>query len=150
MIDKVLTFYLRDTLFGISVTLIREINRNAEYTSVPDAKPYIIGLFNMRGQIVTLFDLGKILGLPECVESASSACVILKSRTNDPDQSGFLIDRTGDVIDIDREEYELPPANVGYLEGEYINSVVKLKNELLILIDTDKVFKNLVLCKEEE
>jgi purine-binding chemotaxis protein CheW len=149
MIEKVLTFYLKDTLFGINITLIKEINRNAEYTSVPDAKPYIIGLFNMRGQIVTLFDLGKILGLPESDKSAGSACVILKYKPNDPNQSGFLIDRTGDVIDIDREECELPPANIGYLEGEYIDSVVKLSNELLILIDPDKVFKNLVAEREE-
>jgi purine-binding chemotaxis protein CheW len=149
MIEKVLTFYLKDTLLGINITLIKEINRNAEYTSVPDAKPYIIGLFNMRGQVVTLFDLGEILGLPESSKSAKSACVILKYKPNDPNQSGFLIDHTGDVIDIDREECEPAPANTGYLEGEYIDSVFKLSSELLILIDPEKIFKNLVAEKED-
>jgi chemotaxis signal transduction protein len=41
---KVLSFYINNTLFGINITLIREINRNVEYTPVPDAPPYIVGL----------------------------------------------------------------------------------------------------------
>ena len=144
-----LTFYLCDTLLGINITLIKEINRNVEYTSVPDSMPHIIGLFNMRGQIVTLFDLGKMLGLPRGGGSGRPACVILKSMPNDPNQSGFLIDRTGDVIDIDMEECELPPANASGLESEYISSVVKLSSELLIIIDPDRIFNNFEAYKEE-
>jgi len=139
--DKVLSFYINDSFFGINITLVREINRNVEYTPVPDAKPYIVGLFNMRGQVVTLFNIAELMGLQEGEELSRNTCIILKAPANDPNQIGFLIDKPGDVIDLDKEEWELPPANVVGLEGEYINRVVKLKDKLLIIIEPGQIFK---------
>lgn len=141
MDDKVLSFYINDSLFGINITLIKEINRNIEYTAVPDAKPYIVGLFNMRGQIVTLFNIAKLMGIKEDTELLRSTCIILKAAPNDPNQVGFLIDKPGDVIDLNKEEWEMPPANVVGLEGEYINRVVKQNDKLLMIIDPEIIFK---------
>jgi len=141
MIGKVLSFYMNESLFGINITLIKEINRNVEYTPVPDAKPHIVGLFNMRGQVVTLFDLSKLLCLKEGAGRQSSACIILKAMANDPNHIGFLIDKPGDVIDINKDDSEFPPANVVGMEGEYISSVVKLNDQLLMIIDPEKIFR---------
>lgn len=140
MIGKVLTFYLNNSLLGIDITLVSEINRNVEYTPVPDAKKHIVGLFNMRGQVVTLFNLAKLMGYEaENIEN-KSACIILKAPPNDPNQIGFLINRSGDVVDIEKENCEPPPANVEIIDGEFINSVVKLKDELLMIINPQKIF----------
>ena len=141
MTGKVLTFYLYESLLGIDVTLVKEINRNVEYTPVPGSKSHIEGLFNMRGQVVTLFNLSEILGLQDEKERKKLSCIILK-KPRDPDQVGFFIDRPGDVIDIDRDDCELPPANIGGVEGEYIDSIVKLEDELLIIIEPDKMFRS--------
>lgn len=141
MNDEVLTFHLCGNLLGINVTLIKEINRNIEYTSVPGSQSHIEGLFNMRGQVVTLYNLAKLLGFRDSGEQAKISCIILKV-PHDPDQVGFFIDRPGDVIHIDRDEYELPPANIGGVEGEFIEGVVKLDEELLIIIQPDKVFQS--------
>lgn len=138
---KVLTFYLYGSLLGIDVTLVKEINRNVEYTSIPGSKSFIVGFLNMRGQIVTLFNLATLLTLKSGERQTGRTCIILRA-PRDPDQVGILIDRPGDVIDIDKEEYELPPANVGVVESEYISSVIKLKNELLMIIDPKKIFSD--------
>lgn len=139
MTEKILTFYLGESLLGINLKLAKELNRNISYTPVPGALPHIIGFFNMRGQVVTLFDLAKLIGIKGSKDKESLKCIILKS-PKAPDQAGFLIDRPGDVIEIDMEEYEPPPANIGTVEGEFIESVVKLKDELLIIINPDKIF----------
>lgn len=136
-----MTFYLNNCLLGIDIVLVREINRNVEYTSVPDARPYIVGLFNMRGQVVTLFDLARLMGLNEEENPQRTTCIILKAPANDPNQIGFLIDKPGDVIELDLEECEIPPANVVGVEGEYIDQVVKLDDDLLVIIDPAKIFK---------
>lgn len=141
MTMKVLTFYLNGSLLGIDVTLVKEINRNVDHTAVPGSQDYIVGFLNMRGQVVTLFNLANLLNLKRLNDQEGHTCVILKT-PKDPDQVGFLIDRPGDVIDIDKEEFELPPANIGGVEGEFISSVVKLKNELLMIIDPKKIFKD--------
>lgn len=141
MTENILSFNLCDNLLGIDVTLVKEINRNIEFTQIPGAKDHIVGFFNMRGQIVTLFDLAKILNLGEMKREGKLICIILKS-PKDPDQVGFLIDAPGDVLEIDIEEYENTPANLGETESEYIESVIKLKNELLMVINSKKIFNN--------
>lgn len=141
MTMKVLTFYLCDSLLGIDVTLVKEINRNVDFTAVPGSQQHIVGFLNMRGQVVTLFNLAKLINMESENSQKGHTCIILKT-PKDPDQVGFLIDYPGDVIDIDQEECELPPANVGGVEGEYINSIIKLESELLIIIDPKKIFKD--------
>ncbi|MCX7712003.1 MAG: chemotaxis protein CheW [Clostridia bacterium] len=138
---KVLTFHLCGSLFGLDITLVKEINRNVEYTPIPGAKPYIIGLFNMRGQVVTLFDLGILMGYGNESRQDSSSCIILKAFRNDSDQIGFLIEKKGDVADIDEELFEPPPSNVGGIDSEFISGVVKLKDELLIILNADRIFE---------
>lgn len=140
--EKVFTFYLEESLFGIDINRVKEINRHVEFTPVPGSKPFVKGLFNMRGQVVTLFDLGKILGYQvDKRETGRNACVILKAAANDPNQVGFLIDRPGDVVELDPAECELPPANVGGIDGEYIASIAKLQGKLLIIIRSERIFK---------
>lgn len=139
MTENILSFNLCGNMLGVDVTLVKEINRNVEFTPIPGAKEHIVGFFNMRGQVVTLFDLAKILNLGEMQQQDRRICIILKS-PKDPDQVGFLIDSPGDVIEIDVEEYEAAPANVGSAESEYIESVLKLKEKLLMVINSKKIF----------
>lgn len=139
MTENILSFNLCGNLLGVDVTLVKEINRNIEYTPIPGARDHIVGFFNMRGQVVTLFNLAKLLNLGEMEEQEKMICIILKS-PKDPDQVGFLIDSPGDVIEFDVEEYESTPANVGAVESEYIESVLKLKDQLLLVINCKKIF----------
>jgi purine-binding chemotaxis protein CheW len=139
MTDNILSFHLCGKLLGVDVTLVKEINRNIEYTPIPGAKDHIIGFFNMRGQVVTLFNLAKLLNLGEMRDQEKLTCIILK-KPKDPDQVGFLIESPGDVLEYDSEEYEATPANVGTTESEYIESVLKLKDELLLVINCQKIF----------
>lgn len=139
MTENILSFKLCDHLLGVDVTLVKEINRNVEFTPIPGAKDHIVGFFNMRGQVVTLFNLAKRLNLGEMKAQEKMMCIILKS-PKDPDQVGFLIDSPGDVLEYDLEEYEATPANVGVKESDYIESVLKLKDELLMVIHCNKIF----------
>jgi purine-binding chemotaxis protein CheW len=139
MTESILSFNLCGSLLGVDVTLVKEINRNIEFTPIPGASEHIVGFFNMRGQVVTLFDLAKMLNLGEMEAQEKLICIILKD-PKDPDQVGFLIDSPGDVFEIDVEEYEVAPANLGEIESEYIESVIKLKNDLLMVINSKKIF----------
>lgn len=139
MTENILSFHLCERFLGVDVTLVKEINRNVEFTPIPGANDHIVGFFNMRGQVVTLFDLAKILNLGEMKPQEKLICIILKT-PKDPNQVGFLIDSPGDVLEIDVEEYESTPANVGSAESEYIESVLKMKDKLLLVINSGKIF----------
>lgn len=136
-----LTFYLSGNLYGIDILAVKEINRNIEYTLVPDAPPNVIGLLNMRGQVVTLFNLAGLMELEPENGKDSSTCIILKINPVNPDYVGFLIDRPGSVVDIDEDTCEPPPANMSSMENKFLSKIVKLKDELLMIIDQQVIFE---------
>ncbi len=137
---KVLTFYLGQTLFAIELDLVKEITRNIEYTPVLGAKKYIKGLMNLRGNIITIFDLSTIVG-EDCIEeNTRTKCVVLKARFQDSDEIGFLVDKTGEVIDVKNEDFFELPENMGVFKSKYISSVINLEKELLRILDLKKIY----------
>ena len=128
------TFRIDRHLLGLDVLGVREINRVVDMTPVPRAPEHVRGLVNLRGQIVTVFDLGARLGLGARLIGGATHNVILKS-----DAVGLLVDAIGEVIQAEVEDIEAPPANVGGIEGEFINGVVKLEKELLVVLSAEKL-----------
>lgn len=140
MTGKVLTFYLGDSLCGIDITFAKEINRKIKYTSVSEGTSHAVGLLNLRGQVVTLFDVSQVLNSNEKKETERSQCIILKDLYQG-DQVGFFIDKLGEVVDVTPEICELPPANIRNMEGKFIAEVVKLQVEIILVLNIKKIFE---------
>lgn len=137
---KVLSFMLNNKLLGVETKYVKEINRNVEYTEVPLSPKSVVGLFNMRGQIVTLLDLSNFIEEENFKKETKSTCIILKSKGNSLNQMGFLIDKTQDVFDLDDDKCENVPANSTDKINQYIKKVAKLDKGLLLIIDNEKLF----------
>ena len=148
------TFRLGDRLFGLDIMMIREINRILDITPVPHARSHIRGLINLRGQIVTILDLGVRLGLPRLDIGEESHNIILKTNaelavarqsgsgknfTTSTDLMGFLVDAIGDVVEADESSIEPPSANVSEAEGRFLSGVIKTETGLLVLLDIREV-----------
>jgi purine-binding chemotaxis protein CheW len=67
------TFYVGDALCGMDILKVQEINKLMEMTRVPQSPDYMVGILNLRGQIVTIIDLGQKLGLGSVEISNESA-----------------------------------------------------------------------------
>jgi purine-binding chemotaxis protein CheW len=130
------TFKIDEDLLGIDVLRVREINRVLDITPVAKAPAYVRGLVNLRGQTVTIFDLGIRLGLPPRHITEESHNIVLKH-----DMVGFLVDSIGDIVQCGAIEVEPPPANAGDIDGKFIDGVVQLEHELLVILDTGKVLE---------
>ena len=128
-------------LFGIDILSVKEINRNVEYTSVPDAPPHIVGLLNMRGQVVTLIDLAGLMGYRLNSGTGRATCIILKNSLENTDYIGFFIDYPGSVIDIDDDNCEPPPPNVSIMENKFVDQIVKLEEGLLLIINNSAIYE---------
>jgi len=148
------TFRLGDRLFGLDLMMIREINRILDITPVPHAREHIRGLINLRGQIVTILDLGVRLGLARQEIGEESHNIILKTSgelaamrqeagqphyATSSDLVGFLVDAIGDVVEADESTIEPPSANVGEAEGGFLSGVIKTDAGLLVLLDIHEV-----------
>ena len=153
MTRQMSSFRLGTSLFGIDVLVVREINRSLDLTEVSPAPPFVRGLVNLRGQIVTIVDPSIRLGMPRREISAESACIVLKSRGETDrmsseglvveampkDTVGLLVDGIGDMVPVESPAIERAPANVGGVEAEFVTGIVTLQQEILILLDLKKV-----------
>ncbi len=137
---KVLTFNLWDELFAINITSVKEINRNVICTPTPTAPTEIIGLYNMRGQIVTIFDLAQVLGYKPLPRNKPVNCIILKNRSDMDDIVGFAVDYAEDVMIIDETLCKSPPDNVEESLKEGLFGIFELEKSLLLIIDEKKLF----------
>ena len=84
------TFYIGDALCGMDILRIQEINKHMEMTVVPQAPDYVMGILNLRGQIVTVIDLGQKLGLSSIELSDEARNIIVNS---EDEHIGLVADR---------------------------------------------------------
>lgn len=129
------TFFVADLFFGVDVLDVQEVLRVQQMTPVPQAPDVIRGLINLRGQIVTAIDMRRRLQLP--AQSGGQSSMNMVIRTADGAVS-LLVDEIGDVLDMDAASYELPPQNLDAEARGVIRGVYKLKDRLLLVLDTEK------------
>ena len=129
------TFFVSDLFFGVDVLRVQEVLRFQQMTHVPKAPEVIEGLINLRGQIVTAIDLRRRLRLPPRPGDQMPTNVVI--RTDDGAVS-LLVDEIGDVLDVDAATYERPPENLDPAAREIIHGVYKLKDRLLLVLDTGR------------
>jgi len=129
------TFFVGDLFFGVDVLRVQEVLLFQHMTRVPLAPQVIEGLINLRGQIVTAIDMRRLLRLPERAEGQAPMNMVL--RTEDGPVS-LLVDEIGDVVDLDPGSFERPPQNLDSAGRELIRGVYKLKDRLLLVLDSDR------------
>ncbi len=130
------TFYLDNYCFGVSVLEVQEVFRYQEITSIPLAPKVVTGMINLRGQILTAVNLRLRLGMEPRPEDQVPMNIV--TRTNGTVMN-LLVDRIGDVMEIPEDLFELPPDTVQRSMRELVIGVYKLKNRLLMVLDTKKI-----------
>jgi purine-binding chemotaxis protein CheW len=133
--EQFATFYLDDLFLGVEVRQVQEVIRFQEMTRVPLAPPVVQGLINLRGQIVTAIDLRRRLALPPRAEGQLPMNVVV--RTGEGAVS-LLVDEIGDVLEVSADAFESPPETVAGVARELILGVYKLKEALMLVLDTEK------------
>lgn len=159
------TFMLGDLYLGIDIILVREINRSMECTPVPRAPEFIRGMLNIRGRVITLFDLRRRLGWSDDEDAEEDEetrkknakrkqyNVILKTRSEVmqinrviaeskcpwQDPVGLVVDQLGDVRDIVDDNILPPPANLRGISANFVQGVVEFENNLLVILNVANV-----------
>lgn len=130
------TFYVNKMLFGVEVVRVQEVLRAQATTRVPLAPPVVSGLINLRGQIVTAIDMRRRLNLPPRGDGARPMNIVV--RTAD-ELVSLLVDEIGDVLEVEAAKFERRPQNVDPAISELIRGVFKLKEQLLLILDTESI-----------
>ena len=132
------SFYIGEALCGMDILKVQEINKLIEMTRVPQAPEYVLGILNLRGEIITIVDLGKKLGLKSTEMSHKTRNIIVNSNG---EHIGLMVEQISDVIQAEWEKVEPPPANIGGVQGRYFTGVFKTEDRLVGILDVDKVLE---------
>ena len=133
------TFHLENEKYGIKVMQVQEVLRMTEIAPVPGAPHYVLGIINLRGNVVTVIDTRRRFGLADVENDDETRIVIVESNNN---VVGILVDSVAEVVDLKVSEIEMAP-NVGNDESsKYIQGVSSRENELLILVDVNKLLSD--------
>jgi len=132
------TFWLADELFGVDALQVQEILPYQQLTSVPLAPEYVKGLINLRGQIVTVLDLRRRLGLEGLGDETTGANLIINAHEG---QMSVFVDEIGNVLDIQTDRLQPAPGTVGGVAAHYIQAVCQLENDLLIILDLKSILQ---------
>jgi purine-binding chemotaxis protein CheW len=132
------TFYVGESLCGINILNIQEINKNVDITHVPQAPAYVVGVLNLRGRIVTVIDLGDKLELSPINISKENRNIIVDSQE---EQIGLLVDSISDVLLARSDKIEPAPANIGGVKGKFFKGVFKTEDKLIGVLDIEEVLK---------
>ncbi|MEZ5361224.1 MAG: chemotaxis protein CheW [Bryobacterales bacterium] len=132
------TFVVHDLFLGVDVLKVQEVLRYQPMTPAPCADGVIEGLINLRGQIVTAFDVRRRLGLPDRPAESEPMNVVIRA---DDGAVSLLVDEIGDVIEVDSDDFEPPPETITRAAREVIEGVYKLSDRLLLVLSSEKVLR---------
>lgn len=133
------TFRLAGETYGINVMQVQEVLRHSEIAPVPGAPTYVLGIINLRGNVVTVIDTRHRFGLEPGEVTENTRIVIIEA---DSHVVGILVDSVAEVVYLRQSEIETAP-NVGNDESaKFIQGVCHKNDELLILIELDKLLSD--------
>lgn len=131
------TFQLGNEIYGVNVMQVREVLRYTDIAPVPGAPSYVLGIINLRGNVVTVIDTRARFGIPHAEVTDNTRIMIIES---DKHVIGILVDSVAEVADLNTADIDDTP-NVGTEDNaQFISGVCNRENDLLILIDLTKLF----------
>ena len=122
--------------YGINVMQVQEVLRVTEIAPVPGAPGYVLGIINLRGNVVTVIDTRTRFGLPATEVDDASRIIVIESEKQ---VVGILVDAVAEVVELRENDIDVAP-NVGTEDSSrYIQGVATREDGLLILVDLNKL-----------
>lgn len=135
-----LTFTIADENYGIPIETVAEIVGLQKITSVPDARPFVKGVINLRGTVIPVIDVRVRLAMdPVQIDDRTCIVVVQLERT----LVGLLVDRIADVIDVDAEKIEpAPRRRSGWAAETVVTGFVQAGGDVKILVDLARLLED--------
>ncbi|MFA7383713.1 MAG: chemotaxis protein CheW [Desulfurivibrionaceae bacterium] len=137
---KYLTFSLGNEGYGVGILSVREIIGVMEITAVPHTPDYIKGVINLRGKVIPVLDLRLKFNMDRKDYDERTCVIVVEVQGQTaPVQVGMVVDSVSEVLNISAGEIEPPPSLGSSTETDNILGMAKVKGEVKILLDVNRV-----------
>lgn len=130
-------FKMGEELYGLPISLVREILKPLPVTRFPKSPPYVEGVIDLRGRILPIINLRKMFGLSPVEETDDTRYVDLQL---DGLNVGIVVDAVSEVTNIPQKLIEPAPPIIAGVEGKYLQGIARLHDKLIMLLDVDEIF----------
>lgn len=136
---KMITFTLAGKDYSVDIMKVKEITKASDYTFVPNSAPFVLGVYNLRGDIISVIDLRRFFNLPveEKQETQSDSIIILQLENH---VIAIIVDRIDRVIGIPSEAVQPPHPIFGDINIKYISGIVENDGRLYVILDVESIF----------
>jgi purine-binding chemotaxis protein CheW len=139
--NQYLTFKLRDEVFALDISKVREVLDFTDVTKVPQTPDFMRGVINLRGNVVPVVDMRLKFGLNQ-TEKTVNTCVIITEIEVEGETTvvGAMADSVQEVLDLEPEQIEPPPRIGSKLNTDFIMGMGKHNEQFIMILNIDKVF----------
>ena len=120
---RLITFKLDGESYAVDIDSLREIVKKGDITEVPNSPEYVMGILNLRGEIITILDLEKKFGLERETEEVQRHILTLE---NGKDIYGIIVDSVSKVISVNVNDIQEAPNFESKIKSDYIKGVIVL------------------------
>ena len=140
----IIEFSLGAETYGIESAFVREVYPLKDFTLLPGTPPFVLGIVNVRGQILSVIDLSKFFNLPEKGLGQLNKVIIIH---NDRMEFGIVADAILDARPVPLETIQAAPPTVTGIGAEYLKGVT---GERMIILDAEKILgdEKIIVCQE--
>lgn len=138
-VSRWVTFKLENEIYGIDVMQVREVLRSTEISPVPGAPSYVLGIINLRGNVVAIVDTRSRFSLPPRESDDASRILILEAADH---VVGFLVDSVSEVAELSNADIETAPDTGSGEASKFITGLCNRKDGLLILVDANRLLSD--------
>ncbi|NLB77843.1 MAG: chemotaxis protein CheW [Clostridiaceae bacterium] len=135
-IQQLVKFNIDDEAFGIDIKQIFQILKPQEIFKVPNTPPFIEGLINLRGKVMTVFNLRKRFNLPEKENDDNTKILIIRM---DDYLLGFTVDSVSEIVRVQEEDIVETPPTITDFDKRFLSGVAKVGEKLILLLDLQKI-----------
>lgn len=136
---KMVTFSLAGKEYGIDIMKVKEISKAGKFTFVPNSAPYVRGVYNLRGDIISVIDLRIFFNQPskQSVEHDLESMIIVRLEDH---VIGIIVDDIDKVVGIPSESIQAPHPLFGDINIKYISGIAENNSRLYVILDVDAIF----------
>ncbi len=137
MSNQILVFKINNELYGIDILKVQEILNFIQPTPIPNCPDYLKGIINLRGTIILVIDLRARFHFEEPMDPNNCVIVVVAIGNK---KYGLVVDSVSDVLTINEENIQEDIDIHSGIDNRYIMGLVKANEQMIILVNIDKVF----------
>ena len=134
-----LSFFDNDEFYTVDVNLVQKVVLNMTYTTVPAAPGVVVGIANLKGGIVTLLSLSILLASDNIKNNNAVNAIVFKPLTDGNDQMGLLVEKPGELIDINESDIHPPPVSASEKDNFYISGMTEFNGNICRIINVESI-----------